>query len=229
MFILLLLMMKKIKVFFIMIVTLFAINITKFAFAAECDCTQSYPKGSQCWNDCLDQEDPSEPDWWDEWNGWDEWDEWNWWDEWDEWNWWCDESKVYRITNTLTWCCPGAVVGWECQNQLTDLWINMNTTCLLNWQCSLNVYKVMWIRKSNENPTVLWFFQDIVLAATTFVWTVVVIALIVSGLIFAFGSITWKDTKKAKTIMIDCLVWLLLVMWSYTIIRLIQFIATAWS
>ena len=105
----------------------------------------------------------------------------------------------------------------------------MNTECLLNGQCKLNVYKVFWIRKSNPNPTVWWLFQDIVLAATSFVWTVVVIALVVSGLIFAFGSISWKDTKKAKTIMIDCLIWLLLVMWSYTIIRLIQFIATAWS
>ena len=152
-----------------------------------------------------------------------------WWDQ-QQWDWGCDPSKVYRITKTLTWCCPGVVdENWNCDTSLENLWITMNTECLLNWQCSLNVYKVMWIRKSNEKPTVLWFFQDIVLAATTFVWTVVVIALIVSGLIFAFGSITWKDTKKAKTIMIDCLVWLLLVMWSYTIIRLIQFIATAWS
>ncbi|MBO4517017.1 hypothetical protein J5751_06420 [bacterium] len=54
--------MKKIKVSFIMIVTLFAIIISKFAFAAECDCTQSYAIGSQCWNDCLNPENPPEPD-----------------------------------------------------------------------------------------------------------------------------------------------------------------------
>lgn len=142
----------------------------------------------------------------------------------------CAQERQYRIANWLTWCCPNAVnASWECDMSLSDIWITINTDCLLRGWCSLNVYQVMWIRKSNPTPTVWGFFQDIVLAATTFVWTVVVLALIVSGLIFAFWSISWKDTKRAKTILIDCFVWLLLVMWSYTIIRLIQFIATAWS
>jgi len=142
----------------------------------------------------------------------------------------CAPERQYRIANWLTWCCPNAVnASWECDMSLSDIWITINTDCLLRGWCSLNVYQVMWIRKSNPTPTVWGFFQDIVLAATTFVWTVVVLALIVSGLIFAFWSISWKDTKRAKTILIDCFVWLLLVMWSYTIIRLIQFIATAWS
>ncbi len=143
----------------------------------------------------------------------------------------CDPSKIYNITPTLTGCCPWVIdENGNCSAWLSDVWINISTDCLLNWQCGLNVYKVMWIRKSNENPTVMWFFQDITLATTTAILgTVLVIALIVSGIFFSIASITWKDTKKSKTIIIDCLVWLLLVMWSYTIIRLIQFIATAWS
>ena len=143
----------------------------------------------------------------------------------------CDPSKIYNITSTLTGCCPWVIdENGNCRACLSDVWINISTDCLLNWQCGLNVYKVMWIRKSNENPTVMWFFQDITLATTTAILgTVLVIALIVSGIFFSIASITWKDTKKSKTIIIDCLVWLLLVMWSYTIIRLIQFIATAWS
>lgn len=187
-----------------------------------------------CTNTCQPWEIQSEPPacictpgWWtNQWNG--QWSS-NTNNTWNTNTWWCDPSKVYNITPTLTWCCLGFVEDWQCVTELPDLGINMNTECLLNWQCSLNVYKVLWIRKSNQNPTVWWLFQDVVLAATSFVWTVVVIALIVSGLIFAFGSISWKDTKKAKTIMIDCFIWLLLVMWSYTIIRLIQFLATAWS
>ena len=141
----------------------------------------------------------------------------------------CDPEKQYAIANWLTWCCPGVVENWECNTELLDIWINISTDCLLRDGCSLNVYKVLWIRKSNPNPTVWWFFQDIVLAATTFVWTLIVVALVFSGLLFAFWSISWKDTKRAKTIMIDSFVWLLMVMWSYTIIRLIQFLATAWS
>lgn len=162
------------------------------------------------------------PDWWDQWAP-------SWWDSWSNNTWWCNPANVYTIPGWWTGCCPGYVENNECITSLPDLWITLDTECLLNWQCKLNVYKVMWIRKSNENPTVSGLFQDVVLAATSFVWTVVVIALIVSGLIFAFGSISWKDTKKAKSIMIDCAIWLLLVMWSYTIIRLIQFLATAWS
>lgn len=196
--------LKILSFFFIL---MFLVTIINYSFATGeswlegwCDCSIVGPLTEECIIEC------------------------NWWN-----NWWCDPSKVYNITPTLTWCCLGIVEDWQCITELPDLGIEMNTECLLNWQCSLNVYKVLWIRKSNQNPTVWWLFQDVVLATTSFVWTVVVIALIVSGLIFAFGSISWKDTKKAKTIMIDCFIWLLLVMWSYTIIRLIQFLATAWS
>ena len=141
----------------------------------------------------------------------------------------CAEDKVYVIQDWLTWCCPNNLIDWMCNPSLWNMWIRLTVKCLLWYeQCGMNIYKILWIQQWNQNPTVLWLFQDIVLAATTFVWTVIVIVLIVSGLIFAFWSITWKDTKRAKTIVIDCFVWLLLVMWSYTIIRLIQFLATAW-
>lgn len=142
----------------------------------------------------------------------------------------CPSNRTYR-SNWQILCCPGVVdENWDCQAWLSDVWINISTECLLNWQCGLNVYKVLWIRKQDQNPTVLWFFQDITLASTTAIlWTVIIVVIIISWLLFAFASITWKDTKRAKTILIDAFVWLLLVMWSYTIIRLIQFLATAWS
>ena len=204
-----------------------------------CESELWYPPciGGEYDSSCTCILDWTDPDWWTpEW-----WDWWcdcsmgpfteectlvcNWWNAW-----WCDPNRVYTITDWLTWCCPSPLVNWSCNTvEYGDIWMKMDTECLLNWQCSLNVYKVLWIRKSNPNPTVWWLFQDVVLAATTFVWTVIVIALIVSWLIFAFGSISWKDTKRAKTIMIDCFIWLLMVMWSYTIIRLIQFLATAGS
>ena len=143
----------------------------------------------------------------------------------------CDPAKIYRLPGWWTWCCPGVIdENWDCQAWLSDVGINISTDCLLNWQCNLNIYKVMWIRKSNENPTVMWFFQDITLASTTAIlWTVITISIIISWLMFAISSITWKDTKRARQILIDSFIWLLLIVGSYTIIRLIQFIATAWS
>lgn len=150
---------------------------------------------------------------------------------WNNNSWWCDPEKVYRIPGWWTGCCPGVLDdNWNCSAWLSDVGINISTDCLLNWQCSLNVYKVLWIRKQDQNPTVLWLFQDITLASTTAIlWTVIIVVIIISWLMFAFASITWKDAKRAKSILIDSFIWLLLVMWSYTIIRLIQFLATAWS
>lgn len=110
---------------------------------------------------------------------------------------------------------------------LAGVWMTVNTRCLINWQCSMNLYELLWIRRKDTSPTVMSLIQDVILAATTFVWTLMVIALVVSGLLFAIASISWKDTQRAKKIIIDCFVWLLLVMWSYTIVRLIQFLAMA--
>lgn len=143
----------------------------------------------------------------------------------------CPTEKQYNLENWAPACCKWALNdSWQCDASLSEFGINISTDCLLNWQCSLNVYKVLWIRKQDQNPTVLWFFQDITLASTTAIlWTVIIIAIIISWLMFAFASITGKDTKRAKSILIDAFIGLLLVMWSYTIIRLIQFLATAWS
>lgn len=138
---------------------------------------------------------------------------------------------VVLCTNLSLWDNPWWD-GWEWWEgtQSSDYWMTINTDCLLNWQCKMNVYKLIWIRTSDPNPTVLWFFQDITLASTTvFLWTVLVIAMIVGWLSRSFASITWKDTKKWKEILIASFVWMLLVMWSYAIIRLIQFLALAGS
>lgn len=141
----------------------------------------------------------------------------------------CDTGQQYSLGNWLVWCCAWVVENWECKLWAAGIWIRLNPQCLVNWQCGMNVYTMLGIRQSNENPTVMWLIQDVILAATTFVWTLIVFALVISWLVFAFWSVSWKDTKRAKTIIIDCFVWLLCVMGSYVIVRLIQFVATAWS
>lgn len=109
-------------------------------------------------------------------------------------------------------------------------WIEMNSECLTNGQCKFKIYDLLKIRKSVEtewadstSPDI--FVQDIVLAATFFIWTVVTIAIIVSGLMFIFAGATGKDPSKAKSGLINSLIWLLIVISSYSIIRLVQYIA----
>lgn len=107
--------------------------------------------------------------------------------------------------------------------------ININADCLRNGQCSLNIYETLWIRESNPNPTVGTFVQDIVLAATTFFGTVLTIVVVVSWLMRIMASINGKDPSNAKKGLISWVIGFLLVISSYAIVRLIQFLATAWS
>lgn len=129
--------------------------------------------------------------------------------------------------------------NWICQqdwnkkvcveNLYWDAGININKDCLLNWQCSMNVPKTLWIRKSNPDPSVKVFAQDIILWASMFFGTIMTVLLIVSGLSYVMAWYTGKSPDKAKKMMVWSIIWLLFVTFSYTIIRLIQFLATWWS
>ena len=117
--------------------------------------------------------------------------------------------------------------------QTSDTTWNMGITCdetlLANGQCKLNIYDTLDIRKSVRNKwdatSVGLFVQDIVLSVTFFIGTVVTIALIVSGLMYIFAASEGKDPKNAKQGIIGSLVGLLIVVSSYIIIRLVQYIA----
>jgi hypothetical protein len=149
----------------------------------------------------------------------------------------CDWSKVYEDDEWLTRCCPWMLVKDDNDpnkkvcivNNEWNMWINMNADCLVNWQCSYNIYKTLGIRKSDQNPKVSTFIQDIVLWVTMFLGTVIAILLIVSGILYIIASIQWSSSKAdmAKKWIINSLLWLVLVTWSYAIVRLIQFVATA--
>lgn len=126
---------------------------------------------------------------------------------------------------------PACIEDNPSANAYWNLWINANDKCLINWQCSLNIYETLWIRKSNTDPEVQVFVQDVVLALTTFFGTVISLILIISWLMYILSSFksdaSWAS--KAKKGVFGSIVWLLLVSWSYAIIRLIQFIATWWG
>lgn len=148
----------------------------------------------------------------------------------------CDPAKIYTWANWTLLCCPGMMVPWDdwsptcITNAEWTAWINMNSECLINWQCSYNIYQTLWIRKSDQNPSVTSFVQDIILAVTMFIGTVVSIVLVVSGILYVVAWIQWNSSTAdtAKKGIVNSLIWLLLVVASYSIVRLIQFLATAW-
>ena len=150
----------------------------------------------------------------------------------------CAIWKTYQ-ENWQDKCCPWMVVDdKENPGQKTciintewKLWININPDCLINWQCKYNIYQTLWIRKSDQNPQVKTFVQDIVLAVTMFLGTVIALILITSWILYILAAILWKSSlaDMAKKGMINSILWLVLVTGSYALVRLIQFVATAWG
>jgi len=107
--------------------------------------------------------------------------------------------------------------------------ITINPDCLLNWQCKFNIYDTLWIRKSVRSewdPTSVWIFvQDIILSATMFIGTILTLAIIISWIMYIFAASSGKDPAKAKTWLVNAFIWLLIVILSYSIIRLVQYLA----
>lgn len=105
--------------------------------------------------------------------------------------------------------------------------ITINEKCLTNGQCKFNIYETLGIRSSvgTESPSVGLFVQDIVLSATFFIWTIVTVALIVSGVLYIFAAASGKDPGNAKKWITGALIGLVIVACSYFIIRLVQYLA----
>lgn len=114
----------------------------------------------------------------------------------------------------------------ECiNNAYGNLGIQCSAAQMRNGTCSWNINKTFKIKESNttSNPTL--FVQDIVLAATSFIGTLMVIALLVMGFKYVMGGMDESSTGNLKGNIKKLLIWLGLVIGSYTIIRLIQYIA----
>lgn len=73
------------------------------------------------------------------------------------------------------------------------------------------------------------FIQDIVLGATTFIGTVVTVALIFSGFLYIFSTVDSSLKAEAKNGIKYSLIGMVIVMLSLIIIRLVQFLARGGS
>lgn len=129
----------------------------------------------------------------------------------------CNENNLLENQTTWDWS-PTSAMGISC-----------NEDQLVNGQCKLNIYDTLGIRQNvgnDQDPTSVGLFvQDVVLAATMFIGTLVTVALIVSGLMFIFAASSGKDPANAKKGIMGSLLGLLIVVSSYVIIRLVQYIA----
>ena len=79
--------------------------------------------------------------------------------------------------------------------------------------------------EKEDRTDAMVFIQDIVLWATSFVGTVVTLALIVSGLMYVFSAADSSKKARAKEGIKYSLIWLALVATALVVIRLVQFLA----
>lgn len=110
--------------------------------------------------------------------------------------------------------------------------INLNSKNAVDGTATFSIYDALGIKKDrspSERTSVMNYIQDIVLGATTFIWTVVTLALIFSGLLYIFSSVNSSRKSKAKSGMKYALIGMILVMLALVIIRLVQFLARGGS
>ena len=115
----------------------------------------------------------------------------------------------------------------------SDIWINLTPDCLINGGCSFSIYDALDIRKDaradGEETSVMSFVQDIIMALTGFIGTVVTLALIISGIYYLMSPIDSGNRANAMKGIKYSLIGLVIVMASMVIIRLVQFIAKGGS
>ncbi len=114
------------------------------------------------------------------------------------------------------------------------VWVNIDKEDCLMWvgQDCFEYETMMWLSgyQPGEWYTATSIAQDVVVAATYMVWTVLTIIILICGLWYIFSS-TWgkglfgKSPSDYKSWLIKAAIWAVLVRWAYGIVRLVQYIA----
>ncbi len=114
--------------------------------------------------------------------------------------------------------------------------INLDTNCLEAWGCGWNLYKTLELREDlqgielDDDETMFEIFtKDIFLSATFFIGTVITFALVYSWLLIVMWGASESQVQKWKDWVKWSLIWLVIIIFSYTIIRWIQFVAQGQS
>lgn len=111
-----------------------------------------------------------------------------------------------------------ADIGWG---------IGLDENCLKEWNCTLTINKTLQIKENltEEQDTLGTVVQDVFLGATFFIGTIATISLIISGMMMVFWWASESQFEKGKTWFKYSLIGILLVVFSYSMIRLIEYIA----
>ena len=120
-----------------------------------------------------------------------------------------------------------AQMSWqEPVDTSTNAGIELDGWCLTTWWCKLNVYQTLGIRESTggENSAEI-FVQDIFLSATFFVGTLATIGLLISWVKMIYGGADESQFEAGKKWLKYSIIGILLVILSYTIIRVVEFVA----
>lgn len=111
------------------------------------------------------------------------------------------------------------------QSSQRNAGITLDNTCLTNGTCRLDIYQTLGIREDSPENSTQIFVQDAILGATFFIGTVATIGMIIAGMMTVFA---WADEgmyAKGKKGFLYSIIGLLLSIFSYTLIRFIQYIA----
>lgn len=103
--------------------------------------------------------------------------------------------------------------------------IKLNSDCMAQWNCELNVYQLLQIREENPENNAKVFVQDAFLWATMFIGTLAVVGMLISGMLMVFGGGSESMYDKGKKGFKYSIIGLLLVILSYTLIRVVQYVA----
>lgn len=126
----------------------------------------------------------------------------------------------------------GMSISLASGGQSDNFGINLSAENMADGTATFSIYDATKVKKDRapgERTSVMNYIQDIVLAATTFIGTVVTVALILSGLLYVFSSVDSSLQSKAKSGIKYSLVGMVVVMLSLVIIRLVQFLARGGS
>lgn len=139
---------------------------------------------------------------------------------------------IENISGIVMWANGGKTGATEWIENATltlswDRWIKMDTWCLLDWTCQYSIYESLWIKKvySWEETSVMTYVSDVVYWATSFIGTVITVALIYSWFKFILAGADSSQKSKAMLWIKYSLIGLVLVTLSYVIIRAIQYLA----
>lgn len=112
-----------------------------------------------------------------------------------------------------TVCSPEQIKTNTCK-------VDINNMLCIKWACK------PWYDAANANRADI-LVQDVFLTGTMLIGTIVTLVLVVSWVQFVMAWGQMAEASKAKTNIKNALIWLVIVTFSYTIVRLIQYIV-AW-